>query len=191
MYFFLTRFLACCSENRAEGSIKSCTPFHWRLSVNKAFVFILGLATATATATALAEDLDKRQVVTITQIQRDHILGEMRTLLAGIQNILAALSRDDMAAIARYARPLGMSMAHKAEGHLKSVLPKEFMRLGMSVHQSFDQIAADAETLKDSKHTLQQLSDSMKKCVACHASYQIRTAEQPLKSTQHPGHHGH
>ena len=54
-----------------------------------------------------------------------------------------------MDAVAKYARPLGMSMAHKAEDHLKDALPKEFMQLGMSVHQDFDQIAADAASLKD------------------------------------------
>ena len=37
-------------------------------------------------------------------------------------------------------------------------------------------IAADAESLKDPKHTLQQLSDAMSKCNVCHASYQIRTS---------------
>lgn len=68
--------------------------------MNKALILILGLAAATA----LAEDLNRRQVLAISGSQRGHILEEMRILLAGIQNILAALSRDDMAAVAQYAR---------------------------------------------------------------------------------------
>lgn len=77
--------------------------------MNKALVLTLGLAAATA----LAEDFDRRQVLAISGSHRGHILEEIRTLLAGIQNILAALSRDDMAAAAQYARPLGMGVAHK------------------------------------------------------------------------------
>jgi hypothetical protein len=124
-------------------------------------------------------------------MQRDHVLTEMRALLSGTQNILDALLREDMAAVAHYARSLGMGMVHKAEDHLKAVLPKEFMQLGMSVHKDFDQIAIDAESLKDPKHTLRQLSESMKKCNACHAGYQIRVKEQLAQPGTHPSHHGH
>lgn len=141
--------------------------------MKKILAFILVLTAITAQA----GDVDKRQVLTLTESQREHVLGEMRALLSGIQNILASLSNEDMAAVARHAHSLGMSMTRKAENHLKGVLSKEFMQLGMSVHHDFDQIAMDAESLKDSKHTLRQLSDSMDKCAACHASYQIRTAE--------------
>lgn len=131
---------------------------------------------------AFAGDHDDRQTLKLSEAQRGHVLEEMRALLSGTQNIMAALSNDDMAAVAQHARPLGMSMAHKAEDHLKGVLPKEFMGLGMSLHQDFDQIASDAESKKDPKLTLRQLSDSMSKCVACHASYQIRTETKPLGS---------
>ena len=127
------------------------------------------------TTSALAEEADKRQILTITETQRGYVLEEMRALLAGTQIILEALSKDDMTAVAQQARLLGMGMAQKAEDQLKGALPKEFMQFGMAVHQDFDQIAADAESVKDSKHTLRQLSDSTGKCVACHATYQIRT----------------
>ena len=134
-------------------------------------IFILLVFFATSAST---EELDNRQVLNLSEPQRDHVLGEMRALLTGIQNILAALAKNDMTAVAQAAKSLGMGMAHNAENHLHGVLPKEFMQLGMSVHKDFDLIAADAESLKDSKHALQQLSDAMGKCTACHATYQIR-----------------
>lgn len=143
---------------------------------------------------AIAADMDNRQTLTLTEGQRSHVLEEMRALLSGTRDILAALSTDDMAAVSRYARPLGLGMAHKAEDHLKSVLPREFMQLGMSVHQDFDQIAADAESRKDSKLTLRQLSDVMAKCVACHDAYQINKAPasgQPVQTKEHGHHHHH
>ena len=61
--------------------------------MNKVLVFCFGLVATSA----LAEDLDNRHILTITETQRGHVLEEMRALLSGTQNILAALSKDDMA----------------------------------------------------------------------------------------------
>jgi hypothetical protein len=45
--------------------------------------------------------------------------------------------------------------------------------------------------LKDPQHTLQQLSESMKKCGACHASYQIQIRDHPGGHEMQPLHHQH
>ncbi|PTN12855.1 hypothetical protein [Nitrosomonas aestuarii] len=155
--------------------------------MKKVFVLILGMFAITTQA----EDFDKRQVLTLTESQRAHIHEEMRALLTGTQKILFSLSEEDMTAVAQHAQSLGTHMAHKAEDHLKRVLPEKFMQLGMSVHRDFDQIAMDAESLKDSKHTLRQLSESMNKCVVCHAAYQIQTTQQLLKRNLEPDLHAH
>lgn len=153
---------------------------------------ILAIALVFITATASASDVDERQVLHLTEHQRNHVLTEMRALLSGTQGILDALHKEDMAAVAAHARSLGMGMAQKGEDHLGAVLPKEFMQLGMSVHKAFDRMAVDAEALKDPKHTLRQLSESMKKCVACHDSYQIHIEEQPAtQRTYSPDHRHH
>ncbi len=125
---------------------------------------------------AHAEEADRRQILCLTGPQREYVLNEMRSLLNGTQQILGALAKDDMKSVAESARALGLTMKHKAENPLHEVLPKAFMMLGMSMHKDFDAIAADAETLKDPKHTLKQLDETMGKCNACHASYQIRSA---------------
>jgi hypothetical protein len=150
------------------------------------FTLLLGLSAMSV----MADGNGNRQILSLTEPQRQHVLEEMRALLSGIQNILTALAKDDMAAVAQHARPLGMGMAHKAEDHLKGVLPREFMRLGMSVHEDFDRIAADAESLKDPKQTLRQLSNTMFKCVACHDAYQLRTTVQPVQKNG-AAHHEH
>jgi hypothetical protein len=121
------------------------------MQLNKALaLFLVGLVATSA----LAEDVGKRQALTITDPQRGYVLEEMRALLAGTQQILTALSKDNMAAVAQFAHPPGMGMAHKAEDHFKGALSKEFMQLGRSVHQDFDQIATEAESIKDPKRTL-------------------------------------
>src|SRR5574340_47973 len=157
--------------------------------VRKILVIVLVIFTAAAAANEVDKEVDKRQPLPLTEHQRNHVLTEMRGLLSGTQNILDALSREDMVAVAREARGLGMGMVHKGEDHLKAVLPREFMQLGMSVHKAFDKIALDAESLKDPKHTLRQLSESMQKCNACHASYQIRVKDQPAAPDAQPSHH--
>lgn len=138
------------------------------------------LAMATTNGAAWADTADGRQVIELTAAQRAHVLGEMRALLSGTQAMLAALAVDDMVAVARQASALGMNMGHKAENHLHDVLPPAFMQLGMSIHQDFDRIAADAETRKDSKHSLQQLSTTLNACAVCHEAYQIQVFQ-----TQH------
>lgn len=161
--------------------------------MQKTSIIIVCLLISIST-TAFATDKDNRQTLTLSEDQRSHVLEEMRALLSGAQNILVALSKDDMASVSKSARPLGLGMAHKAEDHLKGVLPKEFMQLGMSLHQDFDQIAADAESKKDPKLTLQQLSNAMTKCIACHDAYQISTAPvsgQPAQAQKHDHHHHH
>lgn len=152
---------------------------------------IYALVLCLSMTTVMAKDIDERKILSLNEMQRNHILTEMRALLLGTQHILQALSEEDMMAVARHARMLGMEMTHKGENHLRSILPENFMQLGMSVHQSFDQIAADAETLKNPKHTLIQLSTTMQHCVTCHAAYQIRTSELPAEAEAHPAHHKH
>ena len=53
------------------------------------------------------------------------------------------------------------------------MLPKSFKMLAKAMHQDFDKIADDAETLQDSKHTLQQLTNVLNSCQGCHATFQI------------------
>jgi hypothetical protein len=123
-----------------------------------------------------AQEIDNRQVINLNPMQRNQVLTEMRALLAATQNIAGALAKDDMAAVAESAKAVGFNMKHKAENPLHSVLPKQFMMLGMSMHKDFDVIAEEITTLNNPKHTLQQLSETLAKCSACHATYQIQVS---------------
>jgi hypothetical protein len=87
-----------------------------------------------------------------------------------------------MPAVAAAARDLGQKMTHEVPPALRAKLPQEFRQLGFSVHREFDQIALDAESLKDVSYSLGQLSATLQKCVNCHATYQIRT---PLLDAGH------
>lgn len=85
-----------------------------------------------------------------------------------------ALGKQDMQAVAGASRGMGQKMAHEVPPALRAKLPMEFRQLGFSVHSDFDQMALDAEGLKDVGSSLGQLSATLQKCVRCHAAYQIR-----------------
>jgi hypothetical protein len=106
----------------------------------------------------------------------------MRLFLDGVQKMTAALGKQDMPATAQAARALGQAMVHEVPPALRAKLPMEFRQLGFAVHREFDQIALDAESLKDASHSLGQLSAALQKCVSCHTVYQIRT---PALDTRH------
>lgn len=156
--------------------------------MKKVFMIALGFVVTVA----VADGIDQRQILPMHEMQRDHLLGEMRMLLTGTGAILGALAQDDRVAVARHARSLGMDMPHKMEGHMDDILPEQFMQWGMAMHQEFDRIALDAESGKDTKHILQQLGEALGRCTVCHATYQISTVGQPAGhgSQKNHGKHG-
>lgn len=118
---------------------------------------------------------DARMPLELTPDERAMILEEMRLFLEGVQKMTYALSTQDMHAAARSARSLGRKMVHEVPPALRTKLPAEFRQLGAEVHGSFDQMAMDAESLKDVSHTLSQLSATLQRCTSCHATYRIQT----------------
>jgi len=118
---------------------------------------------------------DGRAVLELSPGERAMILDEMRLFLDGVEKMTGALGRQDMPAVAGAARNLGRKMVHEVPPALRAKLPPEFRQLGFTVHGDFDQIALDAESMKDASYSLNQLSATLQKCVACHASYRIQT----------------
>lgn len=118
---------------------------------------------------------DSRIVLELAPSERAMILEEMRLFLGGVQKMTGAFSRQDMQAVAEAARGMGQIMVHEVPPALRAKLPIGFRQLGFSVHRDFDQIALDADSMKDVSYSLNQLSATLQKCVACHATYQIQT----------------
>ena len=146
-----------------------------RLSITLVTVLSLNLGAAYAQGPhAHAPAHDDRVVLELSPAERVVILEEMRMLLAGVQKMTGALGQQDMPAVAEAARALGQKMAHEVPPELRAKLPLEFRQLGSSVHRDFDQIALDADSLKDVSYSLTQLSTTLQKCVSCHAAYQIQ-----------------
>lgn len=138
-------------------------------------VFTLPLLVLVAASPLGSSRADDRIAISLNQTERAMILHEMQQFLSGIQTLVAALATEDMPLVADTARSLGRAMMHQVPPSLKKKLPVSFREMGFAVHNDFDMLALDAQSLGDSKHALNQLSATLKKCVACHAGYQIST----------------
>lgn len=116
---------------------------------------------------------DGRLAVQLSKDERNGLLLEMRTWLQNSQAILAAVSSQDFAAVATIAKSSGMVAEAATPGSLFRKIPVEMKALGFDTRKKFDEIATDAGRLKNSQHTIEQISIAMKNCVACHATYRF------------------
>jgi hypothetical protein len=137
-----------------------------------------------------ATSADPRAVIVLDEQARAAILEEMRHHLSGIQAMTEALAKGDMRMVAKTARASGMAAAREADPRMQEQLPQEFNNLGFSMHKDFDAMAADAEKYRDPKRTLRRLSATLRKCNACHASYQIQTKAGSRRTKYAEDEHG-
>ena len=122
---------------------------------------------------SVTESSDGRASILLNAGERELVLAEMRAFLSSVQQITAGLSNNDMPLVAEHARKSGKAAQGEVPGTLIGKLPLQFKQLGSDTHNKFDQLAMDAEDLEDENHAMQQLSNLMKNCVSCHATYRI------------------
>ena len=130
------------------------------------------------TAGEVEKSDDGRVAVLLTKDERNALLLEMRTWLQSSQAILAAAAANDFAAVNKTATVSGMAAEADTPGSLFRKIPVEMKALGFDTRRKFDEIAADAEKMKSSQHTVAQLSTAMNNCIACHATYRFVEAAQ-------------
>ena len=80
---------------------------------------------------------DGREVIVLEPGERAFVLREMRGFVAGVQQVTAALARDDLKAAAAAARDMGMAAAHDAPPALLAKLPLGFKTLAFGTLRSF------------------------------------------------------
>ncbi|MGV8935134.1 MAG: hypothetical protein ACOH1I_10945 [Gallionellaceae bacterium] len=119
----------------------------------------------------VAPSEDGRMAVILNKNEHNALMKEMRNWLQSSQSILAAATANDFDTVSKVATAAGMIAEADVPGPLFRKIPLEMKALGFDTRKKFDQIAADAVKLKDSNHTVAQLSVAMKNCIACHATY--------------------
>ena len=153
---------------------------------DKLKIRLLGLAAAVfaAAAAILAykfiiagsteESPDGRTAILLEPAERALVLAEMRGFVEAVRDITGALAKDDAPGAAAAAARVGMHSTHEVPATILGKLPLEFKTLGFSVHDAFDRLGMDAKDLRDTKHSLEQLSAILARCAGCHASYQLK-----------------
>lgn len=134
---------------------------------------------AYAQDTVAVINADTRIPVMLRPNERTRVLGDMRKYLSGLQEMFSALAEDDLAKVSTSARSLGSINIYETHLMFPTQSAVRFRELSAVVHENFESIADDAEKFKDSpdatftKDILGRLSQTMKKCVACHESYRL------------------
>lgn len=120
---------------------------------------------------------DNRTAVVLKANERNLVLQEMRGMLSATHGIIDGANRGDMSQVIKSSRSAGMAAAADVNPVLMARLPLPFKTLGMSVHQEMDELAKAAESGKPAPELLKMLSDTLSKCVACHAAWQIKAED--------------
>lgn len=115
-----------------------------------------------------SKSTDNRRLIQLTPVEKDLVLGEMRTMLTAVNGVVDALAKGDMPKAAEAASSAGMAMAVDVNPILMAKLPLDFKELGMGTHGQFDELAAQIKSGVSQEIVLQKLSVITSRCIACH-----------------------
>ena len=135
-------------------------------------------ATARAPAPAeVASQMDTRTPVPLLPMMAEHQKQQMRGHLAAVQEIVAALGKDDFSGVAAAAKKIGYSdsMAMMCT-HMGAAAPG-FTPTAITFHKTADRIGAAAKK-RDRAAVLAALDATLGTCVGCHAAYKQKVVDE-------------
>ncbi len=94
-----------------------------------------------------------------------------------MHGILEGINQGDMKRAIESSRSAGMGAAADVNPLLLAKLPLDFKKLAFSMHGEMDEIGKPAESGKSAPELYRMTTDNLAKCVACHASWGIRTSD--------------
>ena len=119
---------------------------------------------------AALSSVDNRAPVPLSAMMAVHQKRDMRDHLRVVQEITAALGKDDFDAIAASAARIGWSEQQAAKcKHMGAGAPG-FAAMGEHFHRTADQIGVAARR-HDRPGVVHALNDTLQTCVSCHESY--------------------
>ena len=119
---------------------------------------------------------DQREAVSLNPAQADHVLTEMRGLLASIRDIHSAMAVDDWGAVSAAAQAQGTGRGKRPPEGLRERQPPGFRQMSSSMRQQFDALNL-AAAKGDRSAANAALGQALNACVACHDSYRIEIAD--------------
>lgn len=125
-----------------------------------------------------APPVERRAPVVLRPAEKAAVLADMRDYLKGLQDIFAALAKDDMASVSMISREMGLINVYETNLMFPTSSGVRFRDLSAAVHDDFEEIANAAEKMKKPKdrrpkEILGMLASTMKRCVSCHESFRL------------------
>jgi hypothetical protein len=134
-------------------------------------LMVVGIACVERSRAPAHAGADGRQVTWVPREARDAVRTEMRTMLGSLHEILNGSLVGDTSAMQAAAKRSGLGTA--VDPTLEKLLPEGFLRLGVSTHQQFDDLAAALATGIPPDSVASRLTRITGNCVSCHASYTL------------------
>lgn len=149
-------------------------------TVSLALAFGALLVGAVAAQEIKTDDGSGRTALTLTSPEKAYVLDQMRQFVRSIQGIAAGLADGDSAQAAEAAAARGIERNANDPAFpptLGAKLPLAWKQFGGGMRKGFDTLAQGISDRQDTNQSLRQLSELMKNCVGCHASYRIADAK--------------
>lgn len=127
---------------------------------------------------------DQRRAIMLSPVEKDLVLGEMRTMLTAVNGVIGALAENDMKKAALAASTAGMAMAVDASPILMAKLPLDFKELGMGTHKAFDAVSVAIGKGATVPQVLRSMHEITNRCVACHQANRLSSADHRFVGTQ-------
>jgi len=124
-----------------------------------------------------AHQLDNRKLLILPAMMAAHQKRNMREHLAAVQQIVAALSSDDFAAVERAARKIGYSEQMGQMCNMMGAATPGFTAMALNFHHTADGIVVAARG-RDRAAVLTALSNTLATCTNCHAIFKQEVVDQ-------------
>ena len=121
---------------------------------------------------------DQRETIRLTPEAHTHARSVMLQHLESVQQVVAALAREDFGSAQRLTEShLGFFMHRQAMLQQKPEdFPPAYHDLAMAHHEAAEALARVMPT-KDLKQILPKLDGVLRACVACHLAYRLKASE--------------
>lgn len=147
-----------------------------KAQIGRAGAAVLVLAAAASVMTAApagAAGIDDRTTITLDAAEREHLLSGMRSYLASIQGIVAALAENKTPDITEAAKASGAKALQTVSPVTAMKLPAGFVSMSFDTHDKFDKLAEKAQKQPSRGEILSDVRDLLANCTTCHMSYRL------------------
>lgn len=145
----------------------------YRMHVAMIALFLAGSAVQLPAQHAPQAHGDAREAIALSPSEAETMLAGMRTYLATIQGIVAAMAENDIARAAGLAAQSGAKMLQAVPPTTGLKAPLGFAMMSFDTHDKFDRLADKIRRGTSRTEVLSDLQTILSNCVSCHAMYRL------------------